>query len=175
MKKSLFLLPLLAGLALCGCNDDKDKGNNDDGGNKGPELGELIGKIEMKNPSGKAKDVTDTSCYFESGDCKVTIDKYNNEKDLVSTAVSASGKNEFRLYYGMKAVLSCSKEFSAFKVVTTTYSDSKYVYDSPNFENATAYFDGTCTTTVVLEESAKSFDSVYAYKQIRIDSIEFYK
>ena len=35
MKKSLFLLPLLAGLALCGCKDDNPGGKDDDGGDEG--------------------------------------------------------------------------------------------------------------------------------------------
>ena len=75
----------------------------------------------------------------------------------------------------MSATLSCTQAFSAFKVVCTDFSESKYVWDDPHLEGATFEFDGNITTTVHLDSAATSFSDIYAYKQVRIASIEFFK
>ena len=183
MKKSLFLLPLLAGLMLCGCNDDKGGDTPTPTPTPSPTptptptpgpVGELIGKVDLTNPGSKASNVTDDSCVFASGSMTITVSR-GDCTQTVTQAVSASGSHEFRLYNKMSAVLSCTEAFSSFKVECTTFGDNAYIWDDPHLTGATFEFDGNITTTVHLNAASTSFSNIYAYKQVRIASISFYK
>ncbi|MCQ2801105.1 MAG: hypothetical protein MJ222_00410 [Bacilli bacterium] len=188
MKKSLFLLPLLAAFALCGCGDNGGGGSGGGGGGSGGggggsgggggggTLGALIAKITMKNPSSTGTKVSDDEYTWSKNGCEVKVETYKNEEanQYVAKAVELSKQNEMRVYNKYLMTLSSDQEFSAFKVICTTFSDGKYNYDDPNLEGATFEFDGTDTTTVYLDQPASEWE-VYAYKQIRVTAVEFYK
>lgn len=198
MKKSLFLLPLLGlGLVLGGCQLPFFGGNNGGGSGNGSGTGTgtgtgtggggggqttgggttvegtLLATIDMTNPATSGTKVSDDEYTWSSGGCTVRVKTNTNTNQNVATAVSSSGSYEMRLYNKFTATLECTQNFKAFVLTSTTYSDSKYVYDDPNFDNATVSFDGNITTTVTLNTPSTSFE-IYAYKQIRVASIAFY-
>lgn len=181
MKKSLFLLPLLAGLALVGCGkDDKGGNNNNAGGNGGNGGGGGGGSSAptkvLKKVSTIKQDNTDydeETITFSNGDYSVVVSGTSGS-NTVATAYGKGNDNQaFRIYKGFTVTLTAPVEFAGFKVsgFIGHYQDGDTSYCLEECEGAEVEVNGL-VSVATLDEETTSF-SFEAHQQLRLDYFTF--
>ena len=193
MKKSLFLLPLLAGFSMAGCyvdlgfvkfgtpetNDKTETGNKTDTNTGGDTGG---GQSTIKVEGTPLATITMSQCQdmksdgvFEKNGYTVTVSQ-NTCKQTVSDAVANSQKFEFRVYAYMTMSFEGTSAFSKLLVTYSTYAgnNSTYYFDFEELDGATnAHDDVAGKALITLDSASTSFD-VLCWHQTRIASVAFY-
>ncbi|MBQ0008733.1 MAG: hypothetical protein KBS97_00405 [Firmicutes bacterium] len=141
MKKSLFLLPLLAALTLCGCKDDKDPGKDD------PSGGDSI-VLDFTDPTWK-----DSKVFPYIGDDDIgalkTFTYEGIEYNDIGCYASAG-------YQGAPNYLMMKNKYGD-KDNPTYAKDGQYAM----FGNKTAFSKPIKKVEVVVEGSSSSGNTVY--------------
>lgn len=183
MKKSLFLLPLLAAFALCGCGDNGGGGGSGGGGGGGggggddpAPVGEKIGSVKLYNQT-DCEDKEADPLVYSNGKCSVMIEQ-GEAKQSLAEAVAASKTYEMRVYAHMMLTFSCDVEFSSLDVKFSTYAQkdgTTYYFDFDDAEGMESndVDESKGIAHVTLEEAAKEW-SIDNWHQTRIDSVTFY-
>ncbi len=195
MKKSLILLPLLAGLSLAACEftapwakkdntnqsgNGSGNGNGGNGGGGGDTTGGGGGGINVSGTPvatitmSKCQDMTSEGVFSKNG-YTVTVEQ-NTCAQTVAEAVTASQTYEFRVYAHMNLTFSGSSAFSKLLIKYSNYvSNGKtYYFDYEELEGATNEFDNSsCQALVTLDSASTSF-TVECWHQTRIASVAFY-
>ena len=183
MKKSLFLLPLLAAFALCGCGDNGGGGTGGggsggggggggggSGGGGGEITGELLGTVTLS----KNKDMGDPG-VFEKGNVSVVIEQ-GECAQTVEEAAGKTGNYEFRVYAHMLITFSANSNFSQLLIKYSSHTEGTktYYFDYEEMAGATNEFDNDkCEAVVTLDNAAKSY-TFDCWHQTRIASVSFY-
>ena len=157
MKKGLFLLPLLAGFVLAGCeftvfgktfkfgdssqkqtsnttnnttNNNTTNNTNNNTNNNGSSTkvdGTLLGTVTMSK-NADLKESNDDEATFENGDCKVVVSKGQNTSNTVSAAVNGTGNYEFRVYAKFDVTFSASQAISKLLIKYSSYVNGSSTY-----------------------------------------------
>ena len=198
MKKSLVLLPLIAGFALAGCTftignktfklfeknnsesqQEKGSGNNSSGGNGGSQSGGDEGGSYLEKVSMLKKDKTSfdgTTIVFSKNGYSVTITK-GEATQTVQAAYDAvtDDSKAFRIYQKFVVTLEAPVEFSGFKTkgYVAHYDNGDKDYNLTQCEGATVDYDGSANSTATLDAKASSFTFV-AGAQLRLDYFAFF-
>ena len=186
MKKGLFLLPLLGGLVLAGCeftvfgktfkfgessqkqtsnttnntsnntNNNTNNNNNNNNTNGGGKITSGLALVNMK----ALADVVDKDAdpvVFANGGCTVSISQGSSSSSL-SDAVTNSAKYEFRIFKNFEVTLAADTEFSTLEVIYSTRSSGAYCFNwSP--EGSTNEYDDSYDTGAQLGKAVLTLDA----------------
>ena len=184
MKKSLFLLPLLGGFVLAGCEFTLFGKTIKLGGDSGDSSNTAQKPSSSTKPSGTTTDDGGSTKPSGGGgttgsglalvNMKALADVVDKTADPVvfahggctvsitgsslADAVNNSAKYEFRIFKNFEVTLAADTEFSTLEVIYTTRNSGSYCFNwSP--EGATNEFDDSYDTSAQLGKAVLTLDA----------------